>query len=182
MATRAPEPILKEVLQNYAKDFPPIYLDVVRHVDLSTLTWAPLVLRPPWNLILGNVSKCTVTVAGDAMHPMTPDLAQGGCQALEDAVILCRHIGKTFIEKGRQLVPSEVAKALEGYVNERKWRVAGLITGSYIAGWVQQDSSSWWRRFIRDAIFYKFVLPKLQKVSKYDCGKLPEVSENEAPK
>lgn len=29
-----------------------------------------------------------VALLGDAAHPMTPDLGQGGCQALEDAVVL----------------------------------------------------------------------------------------------
>jgi 2-polyprenyl-6-methoxyphenol hydroxylase-like FAD-dependent oxidoreductase len=31
-----------------------------------------------------------VTVCGDALHPMTPNLGQGGCSALEDAVVLAR--------------------------------------------------------------------------------------------
>lgn len=29
-----------------------------------------------------------VTLLGDAAHPMTPDLGQGACQAIEDAVAL----------------------------------------------------------------------------------------------
>lgn len=29
-----------------------------------------------------------VTLLGDAAHPMTPDMGQGGCQAIEDAVVL----------------------------------------------------------------------------------------------
>ncbi|KAK9949994.1 hypothetical protein M0R45_005501 [Rubus argutus] len=36
------EEIQKEVLENYAKDLPPVYPEVVQHSDLSTLTWAPL--------------------------------------------------------------------------------------------------------------------------------------------
>jgi 2-polyprenyl-6-methoxyphenol hydroxylase-like FAD-dependent oxidoreductase len=31
-----------------------------------------------------------VTLAGDALHPMTPNLGQGGCCALEDGVVLAR--------------------------------------------------------------------------------------------
>jgi 2-polyprenyl-6-methoxyphenol hydroxylase-like FAD-dependent oxidoreductase len=29
-----------------------------------------------------------VTLLGDVAHPMTPNLGQGACQALEDAVVL----------------------------------------------------------------------------------------------
>jgi 2-polyprenyl-6-methoxyphenol hydroxylase-like FAD-dependent oxidoreductase len=31
-----------------------------------------------------------VTLLGDAAHPMTPNLGQGACQAVEDAVVLAR--------------------------------------------------------------------------------------------
>jgi 2-polyprenyl-6-methoxyphenol hydroxylase-like FAD-dependent oxidoreductase len=31
-----------------------------------------------------------VTLLGDAAHPMTPNLGQGGCQAIEDAIVLAR--------------------------------------------------------------------------------------------
>jgi 2-polyprenyl-6-methoxyphenol hydroxylase-like FAD-dependent oxidoreductase len=31
-----------------------------------------------------------VTLVGDAAHPMTPNLGQGGCQAIEDALVLAR--------------------------------------------------------------------------------------------
>lgn len=35
-----------------------------------------------------------VVLLGDAAHAMTPDLGQGGCQALEDAVELCAALGR----------------------------------------------------------------------------------------
>ncbi|WP_163568243.1 FAD-dependent monooxygenase [Fodinicola feengrottensis] len=31
-----------------------------------------------------------IAILGDAAHPMTPDLGQGGCQAIEDAVVLAQ--------------------------------------------------------------------------------------------
>ncbi|XP_057996269.1 monooxygenase 2 [Hevea brasiliensis] len=111
---RDPGLIQKEVIENHAKDFPPEYLDVVRHADLSNLTWAPLMFRHPWNVIFGNLSKGNITLAGNAIHPMTPDLAQGGCSALEDAVVLGRHIGNSFIKNGGLLVPENMAPATDG--------------------------------------------------------------------
>jgi 2-polyprenyl-6-methoxyphenol hydroxylase-like FAD-dependent oxidoreductase len=35
-----------------------------------------------------------VTLLGDAAHAMTPNLGQGGCQAIEDAVVLARCLGE----------------------------------------------------------------------------------------
>ncbi|KAL6223135.1 hypothetical protein ACLB2K_006525 [Fragaria x ananassa] len=167
-----PEEIQKEILENYANDLPPIYLDVVQHSDLSTITWALLMFRYPWNVVFGSLSKQNITVAGDAMHPMTPDLAQGGCSALEDAVILGRHIGTSFKHNGHVLVPKEMSEVLSKYVEERRWRVALLITGSYIAGWVQQGGSGWGSKFLRDTVYYKFLFMKLVRYVNYDSGKL----------
>jgi 2-polyprenyl-6-methoxyphenol hydroxylase-like FAD-dependent oxidoreductase len=39
---------------------------------------------------LASWSVGRVTLLGDAAHPMTPNLGQGGCQAIEDAVVLAR--------------------------------------------------------------------------------------------
>ncbi|PRQ49236.1 putative zeaxanthin epoxidase [Rosa chinensis] len=77
--------------------------------------------------VFGNLSKQNVTVAGDAMHPMTPDLAQGGGSALEDAVVLGRHIGQSFVQNGRVLVPKEMAVAIDKYVQERRWHVRCFV-------------------------------------------------------
>ncbi|KAF6163677.1 hypothetical protein GIB67_036137 [Kingdonia uniflora] len=166
-----------KLIQNYAleisTDMPQLVLDIVRHTELSTLTWAPLWLRVPWNIILGKLSNGNITVAGDAMHPMTPDLGQGGGSALEDAVVLGRHIGKSFHEH-RGVVPGEMSKALELYVKERKWRVAALVTGSYLAGWVQQRGSGWFSKYLRDSIFYKLIFNRIADFVEYDCGTLPD--------
>ena len=166
--------IQREVLENYAKDLPEMYLDIVKHSDLSTLTMAPLMIRQPWKVAFGSLSKQNITVAGDAMHPMTPDREQGGCSALEDAVILGRHIGESLVQNGR-LVPGQVARALANYAEERRWRAAWLITGSYLSGWIQQGGSSWGLKLFRDVIFYRFLFRRIASVMEFDCGKLPAV-------
>ncbi|CAI0410426.1 unnamed protein product [Linum tenue] len=170
--TYDPSTIQKEVLEHHAPNFPSIYLDVVRHSDLCSLSWAPLMLRNPWNIVVGNVSRGNVTVVGDAMHPMTPDLGQGGCCALEDAVVLGRHIGNSFLANGKSVVAEEVARALGAYVKERKWRAAGLVTASYVSGWVQQSGRNWWRQLLR-VVFYSYLFVVLARGVNFDCGKLP---------
>ncbi|KAJ4974298.1 hypothetical protein NE237_007472 [Protea cynaroides] len=170
-----PMMIQKEVMENLAKDFPPKYLEVVKHSDLPALTCAALVLRCPWDLLWKNLSRGNITMAGDAMHPMTPDLGQGGCSALEDAVVLGRHIGNSFLQNGG-IVPEKVAGALKEYIGERKWRVSGLITKSYLSGWAQQGGSGWLMKIIRDIIFFKLLYKIVFDSIYYDCGKLPTIS------
>ncbi|XP_043719190.1 monooxygenase 2-like isoform X2 [Telopea speciosissima] len=171
-----PKLLQKDVMENLAKDFPAVFLEVVQHADLETLTWAPLMFRVPWDLIFGHVYKGSITVAGDAMHPMTPDLGQGGGSALEDAVVLGRHLGNSYLSSNGRIVGVEAAKAIEEYVKERRWRAASLITGSYLSGWVQQSGSTSFMNFFRDTIFYKFLYPRVFDGANYDCGKLPSVS------
>ncbi|KAI3441056.1 FAD_binding_3 domain-containing protein, partial [Psidium guajava] len=166
-----PNLLLREVIDNLAKDFPPLYLDIIGHSDLSTVSWVQVMFRYPWDVIRGTLTRANVTVAGDAMHPMTPDLGQGGCLALEDAVVLGRHIGSS-ISQGGELEMRNVGSALESYVRERRWRAATLMTASFLSGWVQQDGSSWWMKFLRDVVFYKFLLRIAVRASRFDCGKL----------
>ncbi|KAL5719643.1 hypothetical protein ACHQM5_012397 [Ranunculus cassubicifolius] len=167
MARESPGSIQRSVLEIMA-EFPSIFLDVVQHSDLSTLSWAPLMLRAPWDVLLNSMYKDNVTVAGDAMHPMTPDLGQGGCSALEDAVVLGRHIGNSYIQNG-----TIDSKAFEGYVKERRWRIALLISGSYLAGWIQQGGSGWFMKFLRNKVFYKYFPLLTSNIVRYNCGKLP---------
>eukprot|EP00262_Sarcandra_glabra_P009915 TRINITY_DN2474_c0_g1_i1.p1 TRINITY_DN2474_c0_g1~~TRINITY_DN2474_c0_g1_i1.p1 ORF type:complete len:415 (-),score=38.56 TRINITY_DN2474_c0_g1_i1:93-1337(-) len=169
---RDPKLIQKDVMENSAKDFPAKYLEVIAHSDLATLSWAPLLFRVPWDLIFGHMCKGSVTVAGDAMHPMTPDLGQGGCAALEDAVVLGRNIGNSLDRNGN-IGLGKIAEGIEKYTKERRWRVAGLITGAYLSGWIQQGASGWFMKFFRDQIFYKFIFSKILNAVNYDCGKLP---------
>lgn len=166
-----PESIQRDVIEKWAKDFPPTFLDVVQYSDPSTLSWAPLMFRYPWDVVRGTLNTNNVTVVGDAMHPTTPDLAQGGGMALEDAVVLGRHIANSIGPDG-QLKHAEIAQALGKYTRERRWRTAWIILGSFLSGWVQQDGSGWWMKSLRD-VFYKMLMPRIINVMYYDCGKLP---------
>ncbi|KAK0607910.1 hypothetical protein LWI29_022483 [Acer saccharum] len=170
-----PEQIQRKVIEIYAKNFPQEYLDIVRHSDLSTLTWAPLMFRYPLDIVFGNLSKGNITVVGDAMHPMTPDLGQGGCAALEDAVVLGRHIGNLLIANGRLEPIRDVALAIEGYVLERRWRVGWLVMGSYSLGWVQQSEKKWWMKYFFRHVIFIFRSVFFIRVSQYNCGILPGV-------
>jgi 2-polyprenyl-6-methoxyphenol hydroxylase-like FAD-dependent oxidoreductase len=60
----------------------------LRCLNDGNVRWDPVLHRhPPRRLASGSV-----VLIGDAAHPMTPDLGQGGCQAIEDAVVLAAAI------------------------------------------------------------------------------------------
>ena len=59
-----------------------------------------------------------VTLLGDAAHPMTPNLGQGGCQAIEDAVVLDLCLTAHDI----------VMAAFRDYENRRRARTARVVT------------------------------------------------------
>lgn len=159
---------LREVTDNLAGHMPAEYLDVVRRSDHGNLSWAPLLYRNPVSVLLGAAARGPVTVAGDAFHPMTPDMAQGGCSALEDAVVLARALS-------RAATPAEGVAA---YVAGRRWRAAWLVAGAYLSGWVQQGGTNvggvrgWMVKVFRDWIFYRFVFPRLADTMWFDCGDL----------
>lgn len=61
-----------------------------------------------------------VTMLGDAVHPMTPNLGQGGCVAVEDAAVLARCLAKY----------NDVHIALRVYESRRRARAAGVVSYS----------------------------------------------------
>jgi len=64
-----------------------------------------------------------VALVGDAAHPMTPFLAQGACQAMEDGVTLARLVD-----------PADVATGLAAYSAARLARVQGIVRRSRRVG------------------------------------------------
>ncbi|XP_044444164.1 monooxygenase 2-like [Triticum aestivum] len=168
VASADPVKILREVTENLGAHLPAEYLDVVRNTDLRNLSWAPLLYRNPWGVLTGKAARGTVTVAGDAFHPMTPEMAQGGCSALEDAVVLARALSQAA-------TPSE---GLAAYVAKRRGRATWLVAVAYVSGWVQQGGTNvhaavgWVVRLFRDWIFFRFVFPRLADTMWYNCGDL----------
>jgi 2-polyprenyl-6-methoxyphenol hydroxylase-like FAD-dependent oxidoreductase len=77
---------------------------------------------------LARWTRGRVTLLGDAAHPMTPNLGQGACQAIEDAVVLGRSLA------GHDDVPRRWPPTRE----RRRERTARIVTQSRRIGRVAQ--------------------------------------------
>jgi 2-polyprenyl-6-methoxyphenol hydroxylase-like FAD-dependent oxidoreductase len=78
--------------------------------------------------VRGRWGRGRVTLLGDAAHPMTPDMGQGACQAIEDAVALAERLETV----------NGVEAALESYEKVRARRTATIVRGSRRMGRVAQ--------------------------------------------
>jgi 2-polyprenyl-6-methoxyphenol hydroxylase-like FAD-dependent oxidoreductase len=74
-----------------------------------------------------------ITIAGDAAHPMTPNLGQGACQAIEDAVALARCLKDAV----------DVVAALRAYEASRIPRANEIVEASRRVGVVGQIENRW---------------------------------------
>ncbi|HEX7734669.1 MAG TPA: FAD-dependent monooxygenase [Ktedonobacteraceae bacterium] len=80
--------------------------------------------RPP----LPHWTRGRVTLLGDAAHPMTPNLGQGACQALEDALVLAHALEQT----------ENASVALQLYQARRIPRTTRIVNRSWNIGRVGQ--------------------------------------------
>ncbi|PNY15170.1 FAD-dependent urate hydroxylase-like protein, partial [Trifolium pratense] len=131
---------LKEYVLSKLEKMPSDVRYFIEKTELDAFQSTPLRYRHPWELIMGNISKDNVCVVGDALHPMTPDLGQGGCCALEDGVVLARCLAEAFSKKPMEEEEQfkRIEEELKKYANERRWRCIDLIATSYIVGFIQQ--------------------------------------------
>jgi 2-polyprenyl-6-methoxyphenol hydroxylase-like FAD-dependent oxidoreductase len=70
-----------------------------------------------------------VTLLGDAAHPTTPNMGQGGCMAMEDALVLARCVAAR---------PGDLPAAFRAYERKRRRRTALIVSQSRQFGWLGQ--------------------------------------------
>ncbi|GAQ87428.1 hypothetical protein KFL_003520070 [Klebsormidium nitens] len=165
-------------------------LNIIRATPAEATTRSDI--RDRWTLPkpVGGQStwgRGSVTVAGDAAHPMTPNLGQGGCAALEDAVVLARELAKAKVsndtktsqnghraDKSTSLDPQAVEDVLRRYERERIPRAAKLTVQSWVYGTLLQIGFPP-VTFARDNVVvpYLFQPDHWLDHTLYDCGELP---------
>ena len=109
------EPDYQEELTSFFKGWAAPVQNLIQRLDpLKTNRVEIHDTEPLQTLVSGRVA-----LLGDAGHSTAPDLGQGGCQAMEDALVLTTYLQTTNIS---------VEDALKRYEAARKDRVAEVIT------------------------------------------------------
>lgn len=71
-----------------------------------------------------NWGKGCVTLLGDSVHAMQPNLGQGGCMAIEDSYQLAMELDKAWERSVESGSPIDVVSSLRSYEDARRLRVA----------------------------------------------------------
>jgi salicylate hydroxylase len=95
------------------------FLSLLGRVEEPVFRWALYDREPLEQWGIG-----TTTLLGDACHPMLPFMAQGSCQAIEDAVVLARCLS--------DVGTSDAVSALRRYEDARQGRTAQVQTSSFM--------------------------------------------------
>merc|ERR1719362_2405299 len=104
---------LREVFEGWSKDIH----HIIRATRDDEIQQRDLFDRPP--SVLKPWTDGPVALLGDAIHAMMPNLGQGGCQAMEDAIVISEELSPL---KHR----SEISAALDRYRSRRLIRSAAV--------------------------------------------------------
>lgn len=121
--TDAPAGRKRELLELFADWHEPIR-EAIEMTDEQAILRNDIVDREP----LKSWTQGRVMLLGDAAHAMTPNLGQGACQAIEDAVVLARCVGEN----------AQVSEALKTYEAQRLKRANKISSRSWRVGQVAQ--------------------------------------------
>jgi salicylate hydroxylase len=106
-----------EDLYSRFEGWSPDFLSLLGRVEEPVFRWALYDREPLEQWGIG-----TTTLLGDACHPMLPFMAQGSCQAIEDAVVLARCLS--------DVSASDASSALRRYEDVRQGRTAQVQTSA----------------------------------------------------
>jgi 6-hydroxynicotinate 3-monooxygenase len=81
-------------------------------------------------------SEGRIMLMGDAAHPMTPTMAQGAAQALEDAMVMARCLARFGFD--------DVATAFRTFEAHRRARTAQIQVTSHRNVWMRQRTDGCW--------------------------------------
>ena len=117
--------------------YPPV-LDLIEATPKKSILKTAAMDREP----IKHWGSGRMTLLGDAIHPTTPNLGQGGCLAIEDALVLARCFEKY----------GAVKAALRNYERLRYKRTAAVTKYSRYYGAVGQWENVWARGLRKTAL------------------------------
>ncbi|XP_031400198.1 monooxygenase 3 isoform X1 [Punica granatum] len=126
--------ILKEQSRQIIWNWPLDIQDIIYHTADDTIIQTPLMDRWLWPALSPSASSGSVVVVGDAWHPMTPNLGQGACCALEDSIVLAQKLASA-VNNPRAM---SLEDALKSYERERWSRIFPLTIRANLVGAVLQ--------------------------------------------
>ncbi|XP_066342969.1 zeaxanthin epoxidase, chloroplastic-like isoform X2 [Miscanthus floridulus] len=94
-------------------------VDLINATDEDAVLRRDIYDRPPTI----NWGKGRVTLLGDSVHAMQPNLGQGGCMAIEDGYQLAVELENAWQESVKTETPMDIVSSLS-YEKERRLRVA----------------------------------------------------------
>jgi len=158
-----PEENLVEYIKSLHEGWSSEVMDVLDSTPPDSVEQRDLYDRPPE--LLRSWADGNVVLTGDAIHPMMPNLGQGGCQAIEDAFILTEILANTKNT-------GQIEKNLQDFYKKRIFRVtivqllsrlaSDLIINAFDTPWSPHDQKgqSWksyltfaWKPLLQYLIF-----------------------------
>lgn len=146
--------VLKKQARELVRNWPSELLNIIDLTPDDTIIRTPLVDRWLWPAISPPASSGGVVLVGDAWHPMTPNLGQGACCALEDAVVLAKKLSDAL-----RLGPESVEGALRLYGSERWPRIFPLTIRANLVGSLLQ-----WDNPVVCSVRNNVIVPKLVRL------------------
>ncbi|KAI3820823.1 hypothetical protein L1987_08372 [Smallanthus sonchifolius] len=125
--------VLKKQTKELIKKWPSELQNIVDATPDDTIIWTPLVDRWLWPGFSPPASLGGAVLVGDAWHPMTPNLGQGACCALEDAVVLVQKLAPAL-----KAGPMAIEDALRSYQTERWPQIFPMTVRANVVGAVLQ--------------------------------------------
>ncbi|GFZ15371.1 FAD/NAD(P)-binding oxidoreductase family protein [Actinidia rufa] len=159
---------LKKQAIELVRNWPSELLKIIDLTPDDTIIRSSLVDRWLWPAVSPPASAGKVVLVGDAWHPMTPNLGQGACCALEDAVVLARKLAGA-VKTGS----TTVEDALKSYGDERWPRIFPLTIRANVVGSLLQ-----WDNPAVCSVRNNVIIPKVVRLgpmlehTNFDCEPL----------
>lgn len=148
----------RELLDLFKGWHPPI-ADLIEATDTEAILRHDLYDRKPLKRVWG---RGHVTLLGDAAHPTTPNLGQGACQAIEDALVLAQQLRGT----------TDIIAVLRRYEAQRLPRTAYITNLSWTIGKISQLENPvlcWLRNTAFRAVPVGVQIKQLKKVVEFEA-------------